>query len=202
MCLDGHGSFYNGRMTFASVLLLSLGVAADAAAVSAARGLALSRVRVRHAVLVALFFGGFQALMPALGAWLGDVVGAYVKVAGPVIACVVLVGLGAKMLWGARAAVGDNGGSVDPDFGLRVMTALAFATSIDAFAVGVTLPMIGAPVALAVASMGITTAVLSVIAVLLSHRFGAVFGKRRMDVMGGLALVLIALKIAADALSA
>jgi manganese efflux pump family protein len=184
-------------MSFASLLLLSLGVAADAAAVSAARGLAVSRLRLRHAVLVAAFFGGAQALMPALGATLGDVVGVHLRSVGPLLACVVLVGLGAKMLWSARASSDDA--DADADFSLRVMAALAFATSIDAFAVGVTLPMMHAPVALAVASMGMTTAVLSVVALVVSHRFGALFGKRRMDVLGGLALVLMGLKIAFSA---
>jgi putative Mn2+ efflux pump MntP len=181
-------------MSFASILSLAVGLAMDATAVAAARGLAVARVLPRHALLVAVFFGGSQALMPlfgwALGAQLGDLVAAW----APWIAFALLGGLGGKMLWEARAE-DDDAPPVEPDpFALRPMAVLALATSVDAFAVGVTLPMLGAPLALSIGTIGLVTAALSVLGLLAGRRFGALVGKR-LDALGGVVLVGLGAKI-------
>ena len=174
---------------FGAILALSVGLAMDAAAVSAARGMAVPRVRVRHAVLVAVFFGGFQALMPVVGWLVGTRIGPLVEAWDHWIAFVLLGAIGAKMLWESRGSKTDDPPrSEDELFGFRVMLLLAIATSIDALAVGITLPMLDAPFALSVITIGVTTAVLCVVGLLVGRRAGAMFG-RRLDFLGGLILI-------------
>jgi putative Mn2+ efflux pump MntP len=183
-------------MSFGSILLLAIGLAMDAAAVSAARGLAVPRVLPRHAALVALFFGGFQALMPLVGWLVGSRLGAFVEAWDHWIAFALLGAIGGKMLWEARPGANAEEASAPRDdlFGLRIMFVLAVATSIDALAVGVTLPMLGAPLALSLTTIGVTTASLSVAGLYAGRRFGALLGKR-LDALGGLVLIGLGTKI-------
>jgi putative Mn2+ efflux pump MntP len=189
-------------MSFGALLLLAVGLAMDATAVAAARGLLVPVLTARHVLLVAGFFGGFQALMPLLGWGLGTFVGAR---AGDVVAridhwvaFVLLAALGGKMLWEARGDDdddddGDGRGGEDP-FAPRVMFSLAVATSIDALAVGVTLPLLGADLVLSLVTIGVTTALLSAAGLWLGRRAGAVLGKR-LDVVGGVVLIGLGAKI-------
>jgi len=186
-------------MHFGSILLLAFGLAMDAAAVSAARGLATPKLQTRHPVLVALFFGGFQALMPLLGWMLGQRLGPIVAAWDHWIAFVLLVGIGAKMLWEARGSAAADTLSRDL-FALREMFVLAIATSLDAFAVGVMLPMLNAPLALSMVTIGIVTALLSVLGLYAGRHFGAMLG-RRLDAVGGLVLVGLGVKILVEHLS-
>jgi manganese efflux pump family protein len=182
-------------MSFGAILLLSLGLAMDATAVSAARGLAVSRILPRHVALVALFFGGSQALMPWLGWIVGSQFGVAVEAWDHWIAFALLAAIGGKMLWDARTAEEDaeDVGEGDP-FGFAVMFALAIATSIDALAVGITLPMLDAPLLLSLATIGVTTALASVTGLFAGRHFGALLGKR-LDVFGGLLLIGLGTKI-------
>ena len=190
-------------MSFGAIFLLALGLAMDASAVSAARGLATPKILTRHVVLVAVFFGGFQAMMPLLGWLVGNRVGPFVQAWDHWIAFVLLSAIGGKMLWEVRdsklaAAAPPAGG--DP-FGLRVMLLLAVATSIDALAVGVTLPMLNAPLLLSVVTIGITTGLLSVAGLFAGRHFGALLGKR-LDMAGGLVLIGLGTKILVEHLRA
>jgi putative Mn2+ efflux pump MntP len=188
-------------MSFGAILLLSVGLAMDATAVAAAKGLAAPRIRVRHVALVALFFGGFQALMPLIGWLVGSRVGELVAAWDHWIAFVLLGGIGAKMLWEARGGADGEPPPNEADlFGLRTMFVLAIATSIDALAVGVTLPLLQAPLALSVITIGVTSAALSALGLFAGRRFGAVLGKR-LDVVGGLVLIGLGTKILIDHLT-
>jgi len=168
----------------------------DATAVSAAKGIAVQRVKPRHALLVAGFFGGFQALMPLLGWLLGNGIGRYVTAWSHWVAFVLLVGVGGKMLWEARSPRDDN-----PDsrvlFGFRIMFLLAVATSIDAFAAGISLSLVGAPLVTSIATIGIVTAAMSAAGLYAGRRFGSALG-RRLDVVGGLVLIGIGIKLVAE----
>jgi putative Mn2+ efflux pump MntP len=194
------GTIFEHRMHFASILLLAFGLAMDAAAVSAARGLATPQVRARHALLVAVFFGGFQALMPVLGWILGRRLGPAVAAWDHWIAFVLLVGIGAKMLWEARASAAAVAAEPRDLFASREMFVLAIATSIDAFAVGVMLPMLDAPLLLSLVTIGVVTALLSVFGLYAGRHFGAMLG-RRLDAVGGLVLVGLGIKILVEHLS-
>ena len=174
---------------FGAILALSVGLAMDATAVSAARGVAVPRIRPRHALLVAVFFGGFQALMPVIGWLVGSRIGPLVEAWDHWIAFVLLGAIGAKMLWESRdTKAGAPQRTEEELFGLRVMLLLAIATSIDALAVGITLPMLEAPFALSVTTIGVTTAVMCVAGLFVGRRAGAMFG-RRLDFVGGLILI-------------
>jgi putative Mn2+ efflux pump MntP len=175
-------------MKFGAILALSVGLAMDATAVSAARGMAVPRVRPRHVAQVALYFGGFQALMPVIGWLVGSRIGPLVEAWDHWIAFVLLVGIGAKMLWESRQSKAATARTDDDLFGVRVMLLLAVATSLDALAVGVTLPMLDAPLGLSIATIGITTAILCAVGLLVGRRAGAMFG-RRLEALGGLVLI-------------
>lgn len=173
------------------MVMLAVGLAMDAMAVAAARGVAVARVRVRDVVLVACLFGGFQALMPLLGwvagSWLGPSIAAW----DHWIAFVLLSGIGAKMLWEARGDVEAQ--ETEDALGLRVLFGLAIATSIDAFAAGITLPMMGAAVGPTVATIGAITALLSALGLFVGRKLGAMVG-RKLDALGGVILIGLGLK--------
>ena len=183
-------------MGFPSIFVLALGLSMDAMAVAAARGLATPHVRGRHVAQIALFFGGFQALMPLLGWMIGASLGEHVRAWDHWIAFVLLCAIGLKMLWDARPGAPEPDEEAAPSdaFAPRVLLVLAIATSIDALAAGVTLPMLEAPMLLSLVTIGLTTAVLSAVGLLVGRRFGAMLGKR-LDVIGGLALMGLGTKI-------
>lgn len=173
----------------------------DAAAVSAARGFVTLRIELRHVLMVAFFFGGFQALMPFIGWLLGTRIGPAVAAWDHWIAFAVLAAIGGKMLWEARGGEGPEALPRDGNlYGFNVMLLLAIATSIDALAAGITLPLLQAPLLLSVATIGITTAVVCAIALFAGRRFGAVLGSR-LDAVGGLMLIGIGTKILLEHLS-
>lgn len=189
-------------MSFLSIVLLALGLAMDATAVAAARGLATPRILARHVVRVALLFGGAQALMPLLGWLVGARVGPWVAAWDHWIAFALLGGLGGKMLWEARGGDADDESpekAADP-FAWKIMLVLALATSVDAFAVGLTLPMLGAPLLVSLVTIGVVTAVLSAGGLFAGRSFGAVLGKR-LDAFGGLVLIGLGCKILFEHLS-
>jgi putative Mn2+ efflux pump MntP len=186
----------------AELLALAVGLAMDATAVAAARGIAAPTVRVRDGLMVGLLFGGAQAVMPLAGWAIGDWIGPVVSAWDHWIAFSLLAALGVKMLWEARRTTGSatTGRRGDP-FALGPLLVLAIATSLDAFAVGITLPLLGAPFALSLVTIGVTTAVLSGAAVFLGRRFAAHLG-RRLDTVGGLVLIALGVKILVEHLRA
>ena len=189
-------------MSFGSILILALGLAMDATAVSAARGLATPRILPRHVLLVAAFFGGFQALMPIIGWLAGTRIGPFVQAWDHWIAFALLGMIGAKMLWEALHLSKDAPKIAKTNlFRLRIMLVLAVATSIDALAVGFTLPMLNAPFWLSIATIGVTTAVLSALGLFAGRHFGALLGKR-LDFAGGLVLIGMGTKILVEHLQA
>lgn len=181
-------------MSFGVVLLLAVGLSMDAMAVAAARGLALRQVRLRHLLLVAGFFGGFQALMPLLGWLVGSQVGPAIAAWDHWVVFAVLGGLGVKMLWEAWHDAGAAQGVDEREaLSVRVLLVLAIVTSIDALAAGFTLPLLGAPLLLSLVTIGVTTALLSTLGLLAGQRFGKALG-RRLDAAGGLMLIGLGLK--------
>lgn len=196
-------SCYPTLVSFGAILLLALGLAMDATAVSTARGLATPKILPRHVALVALFFGGFQALMPLVGWLVGSRVGPLVQAWDHWIAFALLSAIGGKMLWEARGgpAESDQDSRAADLFGIKVMLVLAIATSVDALAAGFTLPMLNAPVLLSLVTIGLTTALLSALGLFAGRRFGALLG-RRLDLAGGLVLIGLGTKILIEHLRA
>ncbi len=184
----------------AAIFALALGLAMDATAVAAARGLAAPEIRPRDVALVAGAFGGAQALMPLVGYGLGHELGPLVAAWDHWIAFALLGALGAKMI---HEALGDDDGAAPEGdvFAIGVVLTLAVATSVDALAVGLTLPMLGAPLVGSVLTIGVVTAASSALGLFAGRRFGARLG-RRLDVLGGLVLIALGAKILVEHLSA
>jgi putative Mn2+ efflux pump MntP len=178
-------------VSYLQIVLLSVGLAMDAMAVAAARGFASTHIRIRDVLLPALLFGAAQALMPALGWAIGQKLGRWVAAFDHWFAFIILGALGAKML---HEALGSGPQVERTPAGLSTLLALALATSVDAFAVGLTLPLLDAPFALSIVTIGLVTALLSACGVVLGRRFGALFG-RRLDAFGGVVLILLGCKI-------
>ncbi len=180
-------------MSLPAILALAVGLAMDAMAVAAARGVAAPRVGAADVLLVAVLFGGMGALMPLLGGLLGGVAGPWMAAWDHWVAFVLLGGIGLKMLLEAR----EPREEAAPDgaaFGLRLLAGLAVATSIDTFAAGITLPVLGAPLVASAATIGLTTAFFSAVGVSAGHRLGLAVG-RGTDAFGGLVLIAIGTKI-------
>jgi len=193
-----------------SVLWLAIGLAMDAAAVCASRGLLARTLGLREVVKVALLFGGTQALMPLIGALAGARLGPWFEEWDHWVAFALLGGIGVHMLIEAAKAREEPDASLAvPDlFALRPLSLLAVATSIDALAAGITLPMLGAPLALAIAVIGVVTAILCVSALLAGRSIGRALGprfqlfERSLDAIGGITLIALGAKILADHLYA
>lgn len=187
-------------MSLGTIVVLAVGLALDAMAVSAARGLAAERIRIRHVFIVAIAFGGFQALMPVLGWALGVYLGPAVQAWGHWVAFVLLAGIGGKMLWEAMKGPDRDIAANQDLFSYRVILLLAVATSIDALAAGVSLPILQAPFVVSIALIGVVAALFSAAGLFAGRRFGALLGQR-LDVVGGLVLMGIGIKILVQHLS-
>jgi len=190
-------------VTFGALFVLAVGLAMDATAVAAARGMAARTLRVRHVLATSSLFGGFQALMPLVGWFVGAELGPNIQAWDHWIAFVLLSAIGGKMLWEARAGAGAEApvAAESELFRFDVLLGLAVATSIDALAVGVTLPMLNAPFAGSLVTIGVTTALLSALGLVAGRRAGAALG-RRLDLFGGAVLIGLGLKILVEHLSA
>ncbi|ABN57965.1 MULTISPECIES: manganese efflux pump MntP [Methanoculleus] len=178
-------------MDLVTTLLIAVGLAMDAFAVSISGGATLREERLRWAVIAGALFGGFQAGMPVLG-WLGGMgLASFVGTYGPWIAFLLLALIGGKMI--AEAVRGD-GESVRFENGATVLLLLAVATSIDALAVGVSFAVLDTAIALPAITIGVVTFAFSAAGVLLGSAFGHIMG-RKACIVGGIILVGIGLRI-------
>lgn len=184
-------------MGFVELLIIAVGVSMDAFAVSVCKGLSVRVLRPRHAAAVAMWFGGFQALMPLVGYLMGVSFADLVSNFDHWIAFLLLALIGGKMI---KESLEDEGFEVNPDFTFKTMLMLAIATSIDALAVGVSFAFLRVDVWTAVLFIGVTTAAFSCAGVVIGNRFGARY-KSKAELAGGVILVLIGLKILIEHLS-
>ena len=186
-------------MVLWELFILALGLSMDAFAVSICKGLSLRRIGVKHMCIAGAWFGGFQALMPVIGYLLGrfftDMIGAY----DHWIAFGLLLFIGGKMLWESLAAKDEDDEDMDAAMDAKTMLILAIATSIDALAVGVTFAFLDVAILPAAVFIGCTTFVCSAVGVKVGSVFGARY-KNRAEIIGGVALILIGLKILLEGL--
>ena len=184
-------------MSTVEILLIGIGLSMDAFAVAICKGLGMRRINYRHTFIIALFFGGFQALMPFLGWLLGSRFAQYITRYDHWIAFVLLAWIGGNMIRESRA--GDKEDEEQPSNGEvrhKELLVLAVATSIDALAVGVTFSMVelSVSIGLAVALIGCTTFLISLGGVYVGNVFGARY-KSRAELVGGAILILIGVKV-------
>ena len=173
------------------LFLLAVGLSMDAFAVSVCKGLAATRYRLRDSLICGVWFGAFQALMPAAGYLVGGRFQSMITSIDHWIAFVLLVILGGNMIWESRCPDEDARGA---DLGIKTMFVLAVATSIDAMAVGVTFAFLDVRIIPAVSVIGATTFLLSAVGVKLGRLFGGKL-QQRAKIFGGLVLILIGVKI-------
>ena len=181
-------------MGFLELFLIAIGLSADAFSVSVCNGLNMRKLNLKHAYLIALFFGVFQAVMPLIGYLLGTGFSEYIEKFDHWIAFALLAFIGGKMV--IEAIREKDGGPEEKTDALSTgeLTVLAVATSIDALAVGITFAFLKVNILPSVLLIGVTTFALSLGGVLLGNRFGAKY-KTKAEVAGGVILVLIGLKI-------
>ena len=162
----------------------------DAFAVSVCKGLSVQKVKPKHYLIVAAYFGGFQALMPLLGYLLGVRFEAMVANVDHWIAFVLLGLIGANMVRESRA--GEE--KLDDSFTVSTMLILAVATSIDALAIGVTFAFLGVNIVEAITLIGITTGIISGVGLKIGNVFGSRY-KSKAEMAGGIVLILMGIKI-------
>ena len=195
-------------MSLFAILVLAVSVSIDAFAVSVGGALGdRTGRRWRNACNAALFFGGFQVLMPLVGFFAATLLAGLVEVLDHWLAFVLLGIVGGKMICEGvrRESEAESGKGVDGGtdfFAPKALFLPAVATSLDALAVGAGLAFARSPILLPAAAMGVVTAAASIIGVLLGRKLGSLAGERVMLVIGGAAIVLIGLKILIDHLTA
>lgn len=179
-------------MGLLELFLIAVGLSMDAFAVSVCKGLSVQKPKANHYLIVGLWFGGFQALMPTLGYLLGSTFEQYITSFDHWIAFILLVFIGGNMI---RESLSKDEEKADANFGFKSMLPLAVATSIDALAVGVTFALLPeVNIFAAVGFIGATTFILSAIGLKVGNIFGTKY-KSKAELAGGIILILIGIKI-------
>lgn len=179
-------------MGIPELIITAIALSMDAFAVSICKGLAMKRVTFKEMAIVGLWFGGFQALMPLIGYFLGSAFEKYIVAVDHWIAFTLLALIGVLMI---RESGDKDEEKADASLGLKTMLLMAIATSIDALAVGVSygiLPNIN--IWVAISSIGIITFLLCMLGVKIGNVFGAKY-KSKAELTGGIILILIGAKI-------
>ena len=182
-------------MGLGALLLLALGVSMDAFAVSICKGLAMKKATLKASLTCGLWFGGFQAIMPLIGCFLGTLFADAIQAVDHWVAFLLLVIIGINMLKEAFGKEEECSGCECADLSVKTMFVLAVATSIDALAVGISLAMAGdVNIFTAVLLIGCFTCGMSAVGVKVGNVFGSRFEKKA-QAAGGIILILLGTKI-------
>ena len=174
------------------LLLIALGLSMDAFAVSVGKGLSVQKINPRHSLSVGVWFGGFQALMPLIGYFLGVSFASLVESFDHWIAFILLGIIGFNMI--REALSNDECEAAHPDFSARTMLMMAIATSIDALAVGVSFAFLHIDIWSAASIIGVTTFILSIVGLRIGNIFGCRY-KSKAEFAGGAILMIMGIKI-------
>lgn len=178
-------------MGLIELFLIAVGLSMDAFAVSVCKGLAMPKCTFKKAAIVGLLFGGFQALMPAIGYILGAQFQETIASIDHWIAFVLLALIGGNMI---HEALDNDEEEADASLDVKTMFLLAVATSIDALAIGITFAFLKVNIIPAVCFIGIVTFIISFAGVKIGNVFGARY-KNKAEIVGGVILILLGLKI-------
>lgn len=179
-------------MDFLSLFILAVGLSMDAFAVSVCKGLAMSKITFKKAAICGIWFGGFQALMPLIGYFLGIQFKDYITSIDHWVAFILLCIIGINMI---REALSKDEEEPNASLDVKTMFMMAVATSIDALAVGVTFAFLpDTNIWAAISFIGIITFILSMIGVKIGNIFGTKY-KSKAEFAGGLILIILGLKI-------
>lgn len=183
-------------MVIAELFILAVGLSMDAFAVSICKGLSLGNIKGKHMCIAGAWFGGFQALMPLIGYFLGSFFAESITKYSHWIAFILLLYLGASMM---KESMDKEVEELDNCMDIKTMFLLAVATSIDALAVGVTFAFLEVAIVPAISFIGVVTFVCSAVGVKIGSLFGTKY-KSKAELFGGLVLVLIGVKILLEGL--
>ena len=179
-------------MDFISTLLIAIALAMDAFSVSLTKGFTLKKITKSQVLWFAIFFGGFQALMPVLG-WLGGIQLEWlITIFAPWIAFILLLLIGSNMI--KESFSSDEEEDSSDKFSFKELTLLAIATSIDAFAVGIAIALLKDPILISSAIIGIVAFLFSVAGIFIGKKIGHFVGDK-FQILGGVILILIGIKI-------
>ena len=177
--------------SFISTLLVAVALAMDAFSVSMTKGFTQKDLTKSQILYYALFFGGFQAFMPIIGYFCGNVIASVVTSLAPIIGFILLVAIGVNMI---RESLGSDDEQLNDYFSFKEVTLLAIATSIDAFAVGITIALLNDPILISAAIIGIVAFAFTIAGIHIGKKIGNYVGDK-FEIVGGVILILIGIKI-------
>ena len=169
------------------IFLIGLGLAMDAFAVAVCKGLSIKKIDIKKSTIIALWFGSFQAIMPVIGYFLGNVFKDAISTLNHLIAFILLTIIGFNML---KSVYSNKESSADDNIGNKQMFLLALATSIDALTVGVTLAFFNTNILISALMIGVITFILSFIGVKIGNKFGDKYEKKAQVIGGGILVCL------------
>ena len=179
-------------MSLLELFITAVALAMDAFVVAICKGLTVEKVKLKHAVITGVWFGGFQMLMPLLGYLCASMFSEYITSFDHWVAFFLLVAIGISMI--AEAFKKDEEKKETNPFSFMTMLIMAVATSVDALAVGITFAFLDVNIWVATALIGATTFILSAVGVKVGNVFGA--GKKNIaEIAGGVILILLGVKI-------
>ena len=184
-------------MDIVSIVIIAVGLAMDAFAVSITSGITIKRLHINHALKIALFFGLFQAFMPIIGWLAGLSLRDYISAIDHWIAFGLLSFIGCKMIY-ESITVQSNKKEINP-LNVYVLLVLSVATSIDALAVGVSFAFLKVAIVTPVIIIGTVTFLLSYLGVYIGDRIGHFF-ENKIEIAGGILLIGIGIKILVEGL--
>lgn len=173
------------------IILIGVGLAMDAFAVSVCKGLSMKKINWKKAITVGLYFGIFQALMPIIGYLLGETFGDFVVKIDHWITFILLSIIGVNMI---KEALEEEQENYNDKLDFKTMSVLAIATSIDAFAIGVMFAFLQINILFAISIIGVITFIICLIGVNIGNRFGSKYGCKA-EFVGGMILIIIGCKI-------
>ena len=174
-----------------SISLIAVALAMDAFSVSLTKGFTQKYLTKSQILFYGLFFGGFQALMPIFGYFCGNVIANIVNSVAPIVGFVLLLLIGLNMI---RESLTGDDEEITDHFSFKEVTLLAVATSIDAFAVGITIALLNDPILISSAIIGIVAFIFSIAGIFLGKKLGNYFGNK-FQILGGVILILLGFKI-------
>ena len=178
-------------LNFISVFLIAVALAMDAFSVSLTKGFTQPQLKKEQILYYGLFFGFFQFMMPVIGYYCVSTISSAIESFASIIGFVLLLAIGLNMI---RESLSSDDGEVTDEFSFKEVTLLAIATSIDAFAVGITIALLKDPILISSAIIGIVAFLFSIAGVFIGRKIGHFVGGK-FQILGGVILILIGVKI-------
>ena len=178
-------------MSIIEIVLIAISLAMDAFAVSICKGLSMKKINWKKAIIIGIYFGGFQAIMPLIGYFLGETFENLVTNVDHWVMFALLGIIGINMI---RESFEDESKNINDNTSFKTMVVLAIATSIDALAVGITFAFLEVNLILAIILIGIITFIISLLGVKIGNKFGDKY-ESKAELVGGIILILIGIKV-------